>query len=322
MSQTTAISPRKTSKSASEHSSRSTNLLALAALGVVFGDIGTSPLYAMQAIFTGDHPVQATAADVYGVISLIAWSLSLIVLIKFVASVMRADNEGEGGVMALYALVRKVSLGRPALKTALLTAGVIGVALFFADAMITPAISVLSAVEGVEVAAPSLSSIILPVTIGVLAVLFAIQQRGTAAVGRLFGPVILVWFGAIAAAGLAEVLRNPDALRGLFPSYAVEFFANHPLTAFLSLGAVVLVFTGAEALYADMGHFSRPAISRAWFFVAFPALLMNYIGQASLILETPSAVSNPCYLRLPEGSRVPMIVLAVCAMLIASQAVI
>jgi KUP system potassium uptake protein len=188
--------------------------------------------------------------------------------------------------------------------------------------MITPAISVLSAVEGVEVAAPSLSSIILPVTIVVLAVLFAIQQRGTAAVGRIFGPVIVIWFGAIAAAGLAEVLRNPDALRGLSPSYPVEFFASHPLTAILSLGAVVLVFTGAEALYADMGHFGRPAISRAWFLVAFPALLLNYIGQASLILATPGAVSNPFYLLFPDWSRVPMIALATCATLIASQAVI
>jgi KUP system potassium uptake protein len=304
------------------HRPRSPNVLALAALGVVFGDIGTSPLYAMQAIFTGDHPVQPTPADVYGVISLVAWSLTLMVSIKFVVFVMRADNEGEGGVMALYAQVRRAAIERRAVKTTLLTAGVIGVALFFADAMITPAISVLSAVEGVEVAAPSLSSIILPCTIGALALLFAIQRHGTAAIGRLFGPIIVLWFGAIAAAGVAEILRNPAALRGLLPSYAVEFFVNHPLTAFLSLGAVVLVFTGAEALYADMGHFGRPAISRAWFFVAFPALMLNYIGQASLILDTPGAVSNPFYLLLPEWSRVPMIALATCATLIASQAVI
>lgn len=323
MSQTTTTAPRNRGSSDSPaHRPRSRNVLAFAALGVVFGDIGTSPLYAMQAIFTGDHPVRATPADVYGVISLVAWSLTLMVSIKFVVFVMRADNEGEGGVMALYALVRRTAIERPAVKGALLAAGIIGVALFFADAMITPAISVLSAVEGVEVAAPSLSSIILPVTIGALALLFAIQRHGTAAVGRLFGPIILLWFVAIATAGVAEIMRNPEALKGLAPSYAVEFFINHPLTAFLSLGAVVLVFTGAEALYADMGHFGRPAISRAWFFVAFPALLLNYIGQASLILETPSAVSNPFYLLLPEWSRVPMIVLATCATLIASQAVI
>jgi KUP system potassium uptake protein len=323
MSQTTATAPASIREEPSTgHRPRSTTLLAFAALGVVFGDIGTSPLYAMQAIFTGDHPVRATASDVYGVISLVAWSLTLMVSVKFVLFVMRADNEGEGGVMALYALVRKANLTRPAVKTALLTAGVVGVALFFADAMITPAISVLSAVEGVEVAAPRLSSIILPVTIAVLALLFAIQRRGTAVVGRLFGPVILIWFAALAAAGIAQIIRDPAALRGLSPSYAVEFFANHPLTAFLSLGAVVLVFTGSEALYADMGHFGRPAISRAWFFVAFPALMLNYIGQASLILDTPSAVSNPFYLLLPEWSRVPMIVLATSATLIASQAVI
>jgi KUP system potassium uptake protein len=323
MSQATTTAPRSAQEGTpSSHGRRSPNVLALAALGVVFGDIGTSPLYAMQAIFTGDHPVRATAADVYGVISLVAWSLTLIVSIKFVVFVMRADNEGEGGVMALYALVRRAAIGRQGVKTALLTAGVVGVALFFADAMITPAISVLSAVEGVEVAAPSLSSIILPVTIGALALLFAIQRRGTAVVGRLFGPVILVWFAALAAAGAAEILRNPAALQGLSPSYAVEFFTNHPLTAFLSLGAVVLVFTGSEALYADMGHFGRPAISRAWFFVAFPALMLNYIGQASLILDVPSTVSNPFYLLFPEWSRVPMIALATCATLIASQAVI
>jgi len=297
-------------------------VLALAALGVVFGDIGTSPLYAMQAIFTGDHPVRATPADVYGVISLVAWSLTLMVSVKFVVFIMRANNEGEGGVMALYALVRRATIERQSVKVALLTAGVVGVALFFADAMITPAISVLSAVEGIEVAAPSLSSIVLPATICVLALLFAIQRHGTAAVGRLFAPIIGLWFAAIAAAGAAEILRNPSALQGLSPSYAVEFFANHPATAFLSLGAVVLVFTGSEALYADMGHFGRPAISRAWFFVAFPALMLNYIGQASLILGTPSSASNPFYLLLPEWSRGLMIVLATCATLIASQAVI
>jgi KUP system potassium uptake protein len=232
------------------------------------------------------------------------------VSIKFVLSIMRADNDGEGGVMALFALLRGATIRNRAVKLGLLSAGLVGVALFYADGMITPAISVLSAVEGVEVAAPSLSSIVLPCTIAVLALLFAIQRRGTAAVGRLFGPVIAVWFAALAAAGIAEIARHPGALQGLSPSYAVEFFALHPLTAFLSLGAVVLVFTGCEALYADMGHFGRRAISRAWFLVAFPALMLNYIGQASLILRTPDAASNPFYLLLPDWSQVPMIVLA------------
>ena len=302
---------------------KATAALTLGALGVVFGDIGTSPLYALQTVFSADHhSIRPTEAGVYGVISLVFWSITVIVSIKYVTFVMRADNEGEGGVMALYAQVGRAVVERKGVRIALLTAGVIGVALFFADAMITPAISVLSAVEGVEVAAPRLSAVILPCTIGALALLFAIQRRGTAAVGRLFAPIIGLWFVAIAAAGLAQVLRDPAALRGLSPSYAVEFFAAHPTTAFLSLGAVVLVFTGSEALYADMGHFGRPAISRAWFFVAFPALILNYIGQASLILSSPSAASNPFYVLLPEWSRVPMIALATCATLIASQAVI
>ncbi len=289
---------------------------------MVFGDIGTSPLYAMEAIFTGGHPVQPTQGDVYGVISLVAWSLTLMVSIKFVTFVMRADNDHEGGVMALFALLQGAAIRSPRVKAALLTAGLIGVALFYADGMLTPAISVLSAVEGVEVAAPSLSSIILPCTIGALAALFAIQHRGTTSVGRIFAPVIGLWFAALAAAGLAEVIRHPSALQGLSPTYAVEFFINHPLTAFLSLGAVVLVFTGSETLYADMGHFGRRAISRAWFFVAFPALMLNYLGQASLILRSPDAISNPFYLLLPGWAQVPMIALATCATLIASQAVI
>jgi KUP system potassium uptake protein len=266
--------------------------------------------------------VKPTEGDVYGVISLVAWSLTLMVSIKFVTFIMRADNEGEGGVMALYALLRRAHIQNRRVKLALLTAGLIGVALFYADGMITPAISVLSAVEGVEVAAPKLSDIILPCTIAALAALFAIQQRGTTAVGRLFAPIIGIWFAVLAAAGAAEIVRHPDGLQGLSPTYAVQFFLDHPGTAFVSLGAVVLVFTGCEALYADMGHFGRPAISRAWFWVAFPALMLNYIGQASLILHSPSAVSNPFYLLMPHWSRVPVIFLATAATLIASQAVI
>ena len=277
----------------------------------------------MQAVFSVDnHAVKPTPGDVYGVISLVAWSLTLMVSIKFVTFIMRADNDSEGGVMALFALLRRAQLRNPRLKVALLTAGLVGVALFYADGMITPAISVLSAVEGVEVAAPSLSSIILPCTIVALAGLFLIQRRGTTAVGRLFAPIIGLWFAALATAGIAQIVEHPDALRGLSPTYAVQFFVDHPGIAFISLGAVVLVFTGSEALYADMGHFGRKAISRAWFYVAFPALMLNYIGQASLILHEPGATSNPFYLLLPEWSRVPMIVLATAATLIASQAVI
>lgn len=288
----------------------------------MFGDIGTSPLYAIQAVFSADnHAVKPSPVDVYGVISLVAWSLTLMVSIKFVTFIMRADNEGEGGVMALFALLRRANLHNPRVKLGLLSAGVVGVALFYADGMITPAISVLSAVEGVKVAAPKLSSIILPGTIAVLAGLFALQRRGTATVGRLFAPVIGVWFAALATAGLAQIVKHPDALRGLSPTYAAQFFEAHPVTTFISLGAVVLVFTGCEALYADMGHFGRKAISRAWFCVAFPALMLNYIGQASLILHDPRATSNPFYVLFPGWSRVPMIVLATAATLIASQAV-
>jgi KUP system potassium uptake protein len=316
-------SDRRREKGATGTRPHTVNALAIAALGVVFGDIGTSPLYAIGAVFTADDAaVKPTPGDVYGVISLVAWSLTLMVSIKFVIFIMRADNEGEGGVMALFALLRRAQIRNPRIKLALLSAGLIGVALFYADGMITPAISVLSAVEGVKVAAPSLSSIILPVTIGALAGLFAIQRRGTSAVGRLFAPIIGLWFAALAAAGIAEIVKHPAALKGLSPTYAVDFFTAHPLTAFLSLGAVVLVFTGSEALYADMGHFGRRAISRAWFFVAFPALMLNYVGQASLILRAPDAISNPFYLLMPHWSRVPMIALATCATLIASQAVI
>jgi KUP system potassium uptake protein len=325
LSTTPARSSRRadTEKDAAGPRSPAVNALAIAALGVVFGDIGTSPLYAIQAVFNLDGGVvKPTEGDVYGVISLVAWSLTLMVSIKFVTFIMRADNEGEGGVMALFALLRRAHFEDRRVKLALLTAGLVGVALFYADGMITPAISVLSAVEGVEVAAPKLSSIILPCTIAALAGLFAIQQRGTSAVGRLFAPIIAIWFAALATAGAAEIVRHPAALQGLSPTYAVQFFVDHPGTAFISLGAVVLVFTGCEALYADMGHFGRAAISRAWFWVAFPALMLNYIGQASLILHSPGAISNPFYLLLPHWSRVPMIVLATAATLIASQAVI
>ena len=316
-------SPRRRTHENPSPRRQTVNALSVAALGVVFGDIGTSPLYAMQAVFgVNNHAVKPTPGDVYGVISLVAWSLTLMVSIKFVTFIMRADNDGEGGVMALFALLRRAELRNRRVKMALLTAGLIGVALFYADGMITPAISVLSAVEGVKVAAPSLSSVILPCTIALLGGLFLIQRRGTAVVGRLFAPIIAVWFAALATAGIAQIVKHPDALRGLSPTYAVQFFVDHPGIAFISLGAVVLVFTGSETLYADMGHFGRKAISRAWFYVAFPALMLNYIGQASLILHDPKATSNPFYLLLPEWSRVPMIALATAATLIASQAVI
>jgi KUP system potassium uptake protein len=295
----------------------------LAALGIVFGDIGTSPLYALQTVFSIDNgAVRPTQADVYGVVSMIFWSATLIVSVKYVAILMRADNDGEGGVMALTALVRRLYAKKAKQAGMLVVVGILGVSLFYGDSLITPAISVLSAVEGVRVAAPSLGHVVVPVAAVILTALFAVQRFGTGKVGSLFGPVMLLWFAALAAAGLAGVLAHPGVLAGLSPTYAVTFVVAHPWIAFVASGAVVLVITGAEALYADMGHFGRTPIARAWFFVVFPALTLNYLGQASLILRRPSAVANPFFLLLPSWAQLPMVLLATAATVIASQAVI
>jgi KUP system potassium uptake protein len=298
-------------------------ILALGALGIVFGDIGTSPLYALQTVFSADnHAVKPTEGDVYGVISLVFWSITLIVSIEFVGFIMRADNDGEGGIMALTALLETVSLRSRRVKVVLIALGMFGVALFYGDGMITPAISVLSAVEGMKIALPSLGSLVVPITITVLTALFMIQRFGTHRVGGVFGPVMLVWFGVIALSGLARIVGHPAIVKALSPSYGVEFFTAHPGVAFLSLAAIVLTITGAEALYADMGHFGRPPISRAWFFVVFPALTLNYMGQGSLILGDRGAIDNPFFLLIPHWGRIPMVLLATVATVIASQAVI
>ncbi len=302
---------------------RPAGALMLAALGVVFGDIGTSPLYALQTVFSLDHgKVQPTAGDVYGVISLVFWSVTLVVSVKYVSVIMRADNHGEGGVMALAALLRRAPGGGARRTSAVLLLAVIGASLFYGDSVITPAISVLSAVEGLEVAAPTLSRLVVPIAATILAVLFAAQRWGTGRVGSLFGPVMAAWFAVLALAGLREVSARPGILAGLSPSYAVVFVFSHPYVAFVALGAVVLCITGAEALYADMGHFGRPPIRRAWFAVVFPALTLNYLGQGALILRDPGATVNPFFLLLPGWSLVPMVVLATAATVIASQAVI
>jgi KUP system potassium uptake protein len=296
---------------------------ALGALGVVFGDIGTSPLYALQTVFSADHgAVKPTEADVFGVISLVFWSITLIVSIEFVLFIMRADNEGEGGILALIAKIEGANLGDNGVKFGLIAVGMFGVALFYGDGMITPAISVLSAVEGVKVVEPSIHSMVVPITIAVIVLLFSFQRFGTHRIGHVFGPVMLFWFAVIAVAGLNQVLSHPDIVKALSPSYGVEFFGRHFGTAFIALGSIVLTITGAEALYADMGHFGRPPISRAWFFVVFPALTLNYMGQGSLIVREPSAISNPFFLLIPHWGRVPMVVLATVATVIASQAVI
>jgi KUP system potassium uptake protein len=298
--------------------------LAVGALGVVFGDIGTSPLYALQTVFAIDHhAVKVTGSDVYGVISLVFWSVTLVVSVKYVAFIMRADNDGEGGVMALAALARQATQGRRkrVVATALLL-GVVGASLFYGDSVITPAISVLSAVEGLEVTSPKLSGAVLPLGIAILSALFLAQRFGTHRVGRVFGPIMLVWFLVLAAAGLPEIARHPGILQALSPTYIASFVTEHPYITFIALGAVVLSITGAEALYADMGHFGRRPIRLAWFALAFPCLMLNYLGQGALVIHSHTAVANPFYLLVPHWGRIPMIVLATAATVIASQAVI
>ena len=298
--------------------------LVVGALGVVYGDIGTSPLYSLQTVFSIDNgAVQPTAQDVFGVVSLVFWSITLIVSVKYVLFVMRADNDGEGGVMALAALARRVLVGATARRaSAVMTLGVLGAALFYGDSVITPAISVLSAIEGVEVNSPGLAGLVLPLAAAILTVLFVGQRFGTQRVGALFGPVMVVWFAAIGLAGLREVIQGPRIVLGLSPGYAVVFIAVHPYTAFIAMGAVVLAITGAEALYADMGHFGRAPIRLAWFALVFPALTLNYLAQGALILRDPGSRSNPFFLLLPHWAQLPMVVLATAATVIASQAVI
>jgi KUP system potassium uptake protein len=300
--------------------------LELGALGVVFGDIGTSPLYAVQTVFSPSdpHPVRVSPGNVFGVVSLIFWAVTIVVTATYVLLVMRADNDGEGGIMALISLIRRRSApsGRRAAMTLALL-GVFGASLFFGDSMITPAISVLSAIEGVKVAAPSVGEVVVPITAAVLVGLFVLQRLGTGAVGRLFGPVMAVWFAVIAAWGIRGVASNPAILKALSPYYAAEFLIGHFGTAFFSLSAVVLAVTGAEALYADMGHFGRGPITRAWLFLVFPACILNYMGQGALVLSDPArAISNPFFLLVPGWARIPMVILATAATVIASQAVI
>ncbi|MEP6843198.1 MAG: KUP/HAK/KT family potassium transporter, partial [Pseudolysinimonas sp.] len=296
---------------------------SLAALGVVFGDIGTSPLYSLQTVFTLDGGiVRANESDVYGVISLMFWSITLIVSVKYVGILMRADNDGEGGVMALAALAQRLYAKRAGRAGMLLVIGIVGVALFYGDSIITPAISVLSAVEGLHVAAPAVAHLVIPIAAVILIGLFLVQRYGTGKVGVFFGPVMVLWFLVLAATGLGMVVQYPEVLLGLSPTYAVLFVVMHPAVAFVAMGAVVLVITGAEALYADMGHFGRTPILRAWFVMVFPALTLNYLGQAALVLHHPASKANPFFLLIPEWGRLPVVILATAATVIASQAVI
>ncbi|HUF17428.1 MAG TPA: potassium transporter Kup [Thermoanaerobaculia bacterium] len=298
-------------------------LLSLTALGVVYGDIGTSPLYAMKECFHGPHAVPPTPANIMGVLSLIFWSLIIVICIKYLGFILRADNRGEGGIIALMSLVAVT--GRTAVGTrnrAMLFMGLFGASLLYGDGMITPAISVLSAVEGLEVAAPGIADWVIPVTIGILIALFMLQRRGTGGIGVIFGPVTAIWFITLAVLGISQIVRTPGVLEAINPTHAVAFFILNQLRGFLVLGSVFLVVTGAEALYADIGHFGLRPIRLTWFGLVFPALLLNYFGQGALLLSNPSAAMNPFYNMAPSWARLPMIVLATAAAIIASQAVI
>ncbi|MBL8341781.1 MAG: potassium transporter Kup [Rubrivivax sp.] len=295
--------------------------LGLAALGVVYGDIGTSPLYALKEVFA-EGRVPLNAANVLGVLSLVFWTLTIVVSVKYVVLILRADNNGEGGLIAMLALATQAVRHRPRLRRGLLVLGIFGTAVFFGDGVITPAISVLSAIEGLEVAAPKLHRHVVPLALVVLTLLFSAQRLGTAAVGRFFGPVTLVWFVTMAALGLPHIAAQPQVLAALSPHHALGFMMHHPGIAFAALGAVVLCVTGAEALYADLGHFGRAPIRWAWFVVVLPALLVNYFGQGAMLLVQPRNVKNPFFEMAPEWSLFPLIGLATLATVIASQALI
>ncbi|WP_339938279.1 KUP/HAK/KT family potassium transporter, partial [Undibacterium luofuense] len=305
-----------------EHGKSSLKALTLAAIGIVYGDIGTSPLYTMKEIFSAEHGLAVNPDNIFGVVSLILWGLIIIVALKYVTLILRAHNRGEGGIMALTALALESVGKKSAWHFPLLVLGLFGAALFFGDGVITPAISVLSAIEGLEVATPAFQPFVVPITLTVLVALYAVQSHGTAGIGKWFGPIMLIWFFSLAAMGVYNIIKNPVILEALNPFRALEFLNRHRFAAFLALGAVVLALTGAEALYADMGHFGKRPIRLAWFSLVLPALLLNYFGQGALILADPASIQNPFYLMLPSWGLYPMVVLATLATVIASQAVI
>ena len=296
--------------------------LVIGAIGVVFGDLGTSPLYTMKEAFYGPHGMPVGTLNILGILSLVTWTLVMVVAVKYVAFIMRADNKGEGGIMAMMALAQRATRGYPRTRKMVVLFAILGAALFYGDGVITPSISVLSAIEGLQVSAPSLSSYVVPLTVIVLFALFWFQKHGTERVGRVFGPVMALWFAALGAIGAWNIFQHPLVLRAFNPWYAIQFFMHHGWGGFLALGAVVLCVTGAEALYTDMGHFGRRPIRVAWFGFVMPGLLLNYFGQAALLLHHPEAAQNPFYLAIPEWGRIPMIILATAAAVIASQAVI
>ena len=304
-----------------QNSKSSLTTLTLGAIGVVYGDIGTSVLYTLKEVFGSGH-VPFTHDNVYGILSILFWTLTLIVSLKYVVLVLRADNNGEGGLIAMLALASQAVKDKPKLRSALMMIGIFGTCLFYGDGVITPAISVLSAVEGLEIVSPHFTKGVVPLTVVVLIALFMLQKRGTAGIGKFFGPIMLVWFISIAALGVWNIMQHPTVLRGLSPHYALGFIGNNPGVSFIILGAVVLCVTGAEALYADMGHFGRKPIRLAWFSIAMPALTLCYFGQGALVLENPEAIKNPFYMLAPSWAVLPLVVLATLATVIASQALI
>jgi KUP system potassium uptake protein len=295
--------------------------LTIGAIGVVYGDIGTSVLYAMKEIFGSGH-VAFTPANVYGILSIIVWTITVIVSLKYVALVLRADNEGEGGLVAMLTLASRAVADKPDLRRVLLIVGIFGTCLFYGDGVITPAISVLGAVEGLEVISPQFKKAVVPLTLVILFALFVVQRRGTASVGKFFGPITVVWFAVLAVMGVGHIAQNPAILWALSPHHAVQFMWAQPGVAFVLLGAVVLCVTGAEALYADMGHFGKRPIRLAWFSVVMPALVLNYLGQGALLLREPAAIKNPFYMMAPSWFLIPLLILATAAAVIASQALI
>ncbi|TRX75666.1 potassium transporter Kup [Pseudomonas mangiferae] len=307
---------------ARQHGQASSMGLLVATIGVVYGDIGTSPLYTLKEVFAGHYGVQANHDGVLGILSLIFWSLIWVVSIKYVLFILRADNQGEGGVIALTALARRAALPYPRLKTVLVLLGLFGAALFYGDSMITPAISVLSAVEGLEIAFDGLGHWVVPLALILLVGLFLLQKRGTAQIGIVFGPVMVLWFSVLGVLGVYGILQRPEVLKALNPYWGVHFFIVHPAIGLAILGAVVLALTGAEALYADMGHFGRKPVARAWFGLVLPGLVLNYFGQGALLLENPEAARNPFYLLAPSWALLPLVALSTLATVIASQAVI
>ena len=302
--------------------SNSLRTLSLAALGVVFGDIGTSPLYAIRECFHGEYGIAVSRGNILGVLSLMFWALVIIVSVKYLTYIFRADNRGEGGVIALTALLKKGSDSKARKRTILVSLGIFAACLLYGDGIITPAISVMSAVEGLQIISPELESFVIPGTLIILAILFFLQKRGTAKIGTLFGPVILIWFLTIAVLGVRQILIHPNILAALMPTYGINFLIESGVHGFTVLGAVFLVVTGAEALYADLGHFGKAPIRLVWFTLVLPSLVLNCFGQGALLLSKPTEAYHPFYAMVPSWAIIPMLILATCATIIASQAVI